>query len=349
MAQATAPAKGNYGDSDAARSVVMAALGTPEDSVEPEGDESDTNAETDEAASEDDDSGQDADESEDSNADEGIQSDDESEEDSEVEEEETAAEDLTAKFSKADRAAIEKSPELKRLAKGLNQSFTKSKQEFGEARRFLEALKANPKDVISRLAEANGIKLADAAPAKPAAAPETNSDAVQATVAAEEARWAAVVGPSHAKELMESVRRIAAAASGAAIAPVIQSSEQQRIQEAHNRAAADFKKFVDETPDWQKHEQAMQALAQKLGLAPGMDAYEYSKLLYDTVTRGTQVAKAKVEGAKKIVEKAKKAAAVAEPKPKPLASRTVKVAPKKGMTDDEAVRASLAEMGFDLS
>lgn len=342
MAQGTAASRPDHGDQDIARSVVMAALGQSEESPVEDDDAGDTNA-TSTAADDVEDSDESADNPEE--AEEGAESEDEEP----AEEVEAKGED-DSPFTAADKAAIAADPKLAKLAKGLQKSYTERMQELGEVKKFREQLKGDPKSVLQRIAEANGLKVsfegqaAAAAPVIPAAPPQVPE--VLSTVAAGvRAKWVPIIGEEATDQLLSGMQEIVTAATGAAVGPLVQANTAREQAAVQAQVNADLERFKAEHTDWAQHEQAMTELAGKI-VPQGMSTYEFAKFLYSNVTRGQQIAKAKVEASAKVAAKVKRAATDAEPAPRTrVPSKGVKEAPRK-YTAEDAVRAALAEQGY---
>jgi len=325
----------------------MAALGQSEESPVEEDAAGDTEA-TSTAADEVEDSDESADIPEES---EGTES-----EDAEpAEEVETKSTEEDTPFTAADKAAIAADPKLAKMAKGMQQSYTKGMQELGEVRKFREQLKGDPKTVIQRVAEANGLKVrfddgmgqvasatTSAIPAPPPQVPEV----LNAVAAGVRAKWVPIIGEEAADQLLSGMQEIVTAATGAAVGPLVQANTAREQASVQAQVNADLDRFKAENPDWAMHEEAMTTLAGRI-TPQGMSTYEYAKFLYDNVTRGQQIAKAKTEAASKVAAKVKRAATDAEPAPRTrIPGKGVKEAPKVYKTPEDAVRASLAEMGF---
>jgi len=347
LAQGTATARPDYNDEAAARSAVEAALGIEAESTV-EGDASDTEAAS-TAADDVEDSDESAEETEET-TDEGTESEDEEADEVEGVEAKEEPED-DSPFSASDKAAIAADPKLAKLAKGLQKSYTKKMQELGETSRFQKLLNGDPKTVLQRIAEANGLKVkfdgesvvAPAATTSPAA----STDSLAPVLAGVRAKWVPIIGEEAADQLLSGMHEIVTAATDAKVAPItrgIQAREQASVQA---QVDAEFKRFTDEHPDWKQYEGPMAELAAKIN--PQMGAYETSKFLYDNVTKGKQIAKAKTDTATKLAAKVKKSVADAEPAPRTRVPGTVvKQAPKSYATAEDAVKASLAEMGYSL-
>lgn len=343
MAQGTAASALDHADMDAARSVVMAALGQSEDSAVETDDAGDTNA-TSTAADDVEDSDESADIPEE--AEEGAESDDAEP----AEEIETKGIEEDSPFSAADKAAIAADPKLAKLAKGLQKSYTSKMQELGEVRKFREQLKGDPQTVLQRIAEANGLKVSfgeskAAAPTAPQAPPQV-PETIAAVAAGVRAKWVPIIGEEATDQLLSGMQEIVTAATGAAVGPILKANGDREQATLVAQTQAEFDRFATEHPDWKNHEAAMQALGARI--APqNMSAYEYTKFLYDNVTRGQQIVKAKVEAAAKVAAKVKRAATDAEPAPRTrIPGKGVKDTPKTYATPEDAVRASLAELGF---
>lgn len=320
----------------------MAALGQSEESPVEDDDAGDTNA-TSTAADDVEDSDESADNPEE--AEEGAESEDEEP----TEEVETKGED-DSPFTAADKAAIAADPKLAKMAKGMQQSYTKRMQELGEVSKFREQLKGDPKSVLQRIAEANGLKVsfegqaAAAAPAIPAAPPEVPAT-ISAVAAGVRAKWVPIIGEEATDQLLAGMQEIVTAATGAAVGPLVQANTAREQAAVQAQVNADLERFKAEHTDWATHEAAMTELAGKI-VPQGMSTYEFAKFLYANVTRGQQIAKAKVEASAKVAAKVKRAATDAEPAPRTrVPSKGVKEAPRK-YTAEDAVRAALAEQGY---
>ncbi len=341
MAQGTAASQPDHGDQDIARSVVMAALGQSEGSPVEDDDAGDTNA-TSTAADDVEDSDESADNPEE--AEEGAESEDEAP----AEEVETKGIEEDSPFSAADKAAIAADPKLAKMAKGMQQSYTARMQELGEVRKFREQLKGDPKTVLQRIAEANGLKVSfdgQAAAAAPPAVPPQVPEVLSTVAAGVRAKWVPIIGEEATDQLLSGMQEIVTAATGAAVGPLVQANTAREQASVQAQVNADLDRFKSEHSDWATHEAAMTELAGKI-VPQGMSTYEYAKFLYSNVTRGQQIAKAKVEASAKVAAKVKRAATDAEPAPRTrVPSKGVKEAPRKYSAED-AVRAALAEQGY---
>lgn len=337
MAQGTARTASNHDDRAAAQSVVMAALGQTDESEVDESAQGDTDA-TEAAADEVEDSDESAEEAEES-ADEGTESDDDSEETVEAK---AKDEEEDSPFTAEDKAAIAKDPTLKKAYKGLMQSYTKKMQALGEVEKFKKQLEGDPQSILQRLAEANGLKVKFGEEAK-AETTTTTTDPIAAVAAAVRAKWVPIIGDEASDQLLAGVQEIVAAASGAAVRPLIESQTAREREQATARFKDDFGRFEKEHPDWKQHETAMLELSKKVN--PQMSPYETAKFLYDHVTRDRQIAKAKAEasGAAKV----KRAVADAEPAPRTrIPGSKVKTAPAVYKTSRDAALAAMAEQGY---
>ena len=319
----------------------MAALGQSEGSPVEDDDAGDTNA-TSTAADDVEDSDESADNPEE--AEEGAESEDEEP----AEEVETKGIEEDSPFSAADKAAIAADPKLAKMAKGMQQSYTARMQELGEVRKFREQLKGDPKTVLQRIAEANGLKVSfdgQAAAAAPPAVPPQVPEVLSTVAAGVRAKWVPIIGEEATDQLLSGMQEIVTAATGAAVGPLVQANTAREQASVQAQVNADLDRFKSEHSDWATHEAAMTELAGKI-VPQGMSTYEYAKFLYSNVTRGQQIAKAKVEASAKVAAKVKRAATDAEPAPRTrVPSKGVKEAPRKYSAED-AVRAALAEQGY---
>lgn len=319
----------------------MAALGQSEESPVEDDDAGDTNA-TSTAADDVEDSDESADNPEE--AEEGAESEDEEP----AEEVETKGIEEDSPFSAADKAAIAADPKLAKMAKGMQQSYTARMQELGEVRKFREQLKGDPKTVLQRIAEANGLKVSfdgQAAAAAPPAVPPQVPEVLSTVAAGVRAKWVPIIGEEATDQLLSGMQEIVTAATGAAVGPLVQANTAREQASVQAQVNADLDRFKSEHSDWATHEAAMTELAGKI-VPQGMSTYEYAKFLYSNVTRGQQIAKAKVEASAKVAAKVKRAATDAEPAPRTrVPSKGVKEAPRKYSAED-AVRAALAEQGY---
>lgn len=319
----------------------MAALGQSEGSPVEDDDAGDTNA-TSTAADDVEDSDESADNPEE--AEEGAESEDEAP----AEEVETKGIEEDSPFSAADKAAIAADPKLAKMAKGMQQSYTARMQELGEVRKFREQLKGDPKTVLQRIAEANGLKVSfdgQAAAAAPPAVPPQVPEVLSTVAAGVRAKWVPIIGEEATDQLLSGMQEIVTAATGAAVGPLVQANTAREQASVQAQVNADLDRFKAEHTDWAQHEAAMTELAGKI-VPQGMSTYEYAKFLYSNVTRGQQIAKAKVEASAKVAAKVKRAATDAEPAPRTrVPSKGVKEAPRKYSAED-AVRAALAEQGY---
>lgn len=321
----------------------MAALGQSEESPVEDDDAGDTNA-TSTAADNVEDSDESADNPEE--AEEGAESEDEEP----AEEVEAKGED-DSPFTAADKAAIAADPKLAKMAKGMQQSYTKRMQELGEVSKFREQLKGDPKSVLQRIAEANGLKVsfegqaAAAAPAIPAAPPQV-PEVLSAVAAGVRAKWVPIIGEEATDLLLSGTQELMTAATGAAVGPLVQANTAREQAAVQAQIISELDRFKSEHSDWATHEAAMSELAGKIGQPANMTPYEFAEFLYSNVTRGQQIAKAKVEASAKVAAKVKRAATDAEPAPRTrVPSKGVKEAPRK-YTAEDAVRAALAEQGY---
>lgn len=338
MAQGTARTASNHDDRAAAQSVVMAALGQPDESEVDESAQGDTDA-TEAAADDVEDSDESAEEAEES-ADEGTESVDDSEETVEAK---ADKDEEDSPFSAEDKAALAKAPkEVQKLAKGLQRSYTQKMQALGEVEKFKKQLEGDPQSILQRLAEANGLKVKFGEEAKAETTTQA-ADPIAAVAAAVRAKWVPIIGDEASDQLLAGVQEIVAAASGAAVKPLIESQTAREREQATARFKDDFGRFEKEHPDWKQHETAMLELSKQVN--PQMSPYDTAKFLYDHVTRPQQLAKAKAEasGAAKV----KRAVADAEPPPRTrIPGSKVKTAAPVYKTSRDAVLAAMAEQGY---
>lgn len=325
----------------------MAALGQSDESEVDADATSDTSA-TATASDDADDSGQSEDESEET-TEEGTESADEETEDTETVEAKGAETEDTP-FTAADKAAIEKNPTLKKAYKGLMQSYTKKMQELGEVAKFRSTLQGDPRSVLAQLAQQHGLKAEFMDPntqvAVAASAAAVASDPVQSAIDEVRATFAPLVGDETANQLVAGFNKIVSAATQTAVAPIMKANTAREQAQIMEQAKSDFNRFAQEHPDWKAHESAMTALADNLQ-PRNMGAYELSKFLYESVTRGKQIAKATTEAVAKVSAKQKRAVSDAEPRPRTsVPGKSVKEAPRAYKSSEDAVRASLAEMGY---
>jgi len=298
------------------------------------------------------------------NADDDVEDSDESSEDAEEptnedteSEDEEEAEEVEAKgneeedspFTAEDRKALKTAPkEVQKLAKSLQKDYTRKTQELAETRKFQQMLQGDPRTVLQRVAEANGLKVTidDGKTAPAAKAPESlSTDAVESVIAEEVARLAPIIGEEAAKTLLRSHDRVAQARANAAVAPIVAGNTAREQAALQERVNAEFNRFASEHPDWKAHEVTM--LEKMKALNPNLSTYEMSKLAYELATAGTKVVKAATEAEAKLAAKKKRAMADAEPAPRTRVPGTkVKEAPKRYAKTEDAVKAALAEMGY---
>lgn len=326
----------------------MAALGQADESEVETEETSDTSATASTASDEEGDSGQ-SEEASEETTEEGAESEEETEDTETVE---TKAEETTedSPFTAADKAAIEKDPTLKKAYKGLMQSYTKKMQELGETAKFQKLLQGDPRTVLARVAEAHGLKAQfqdpNAQVAAAASSAAVASDPVQAAIEEVRASFAPLVGDETASQLVAGFNKIVSAATQTAVSPILQAQSAREQAQVIEQAKAEFSRFEKEHPDWKAHEAAMTELASRIQ-PKNMGAYEMSKFLYENVTRGQQIAKATTAAVAKVSAKVKKSVADSEPRPHTrVPGKSVKEAPRKYATPEDAVLASLAEMGY---
>lgn len=339
MAQGTAQTAPDYKDQSVARSVVMAALGEPDESEVEASAAGDTDA-TEAAADDVDDSDESAENAEET-AEEGTESDDEEPE--EEVEAKSDGDEAETPFSKADKAAIAKDPTLKKAYKGLMQSYTKRMQELGETEKFQKMLQGDPQAILQRLAEANGLKVKFGGEAEAPVA--TSANPLQMVAAGVRAKWLPIIGEEATDQLLAGVQELVSAGSGAAVKPIIESQTKREQEQVQARFKEDFGRFEKEHPDWREHENAMLELSKQVN--PQMSPYDTAKFLYTHVTRDRQIAAAKMEGVTKAATRVKRAVADAEPVPRTrIPGSKVKTAPPVYATAKDAVRAAMAEQGY---
>lgn len=295
------------------------------------------------------------------NADDDVEDSDESSEDAEEptkedtesddegdEEVEARGEEEDSPFTAEDRKALKTAPkEVQKLAKSLQKDYTRKTQELAETRKFQQMLQGDPKTVLQRIAEANGLKVSiDDGKAAPAAAPASAApDSVESVIQEEIARLAPIIGEEAAKTLLTSQGRVAQARADAALAPIVAGNTAREQAALKERVDADFNRFAAEHPDWKTHEATM--LEKMKSLNPNLPVYEMSKLAYELATAGTKVVKAATDAEAKLAAKKKRAMADAEPPPRTRVPGTkVKEAPKHYSKTEDAVKAALAEMGY---
>lgn len=316
-------------------------MGMPDSAVSDEAD-SDTDATVNA-----DDNVEDSDESSE-DAEEPTKEDTESDDEGDEEVEAKGSEEEDSPFTAEDRKALKTAPpEVKKLAKSLQKDYTRKTQELAETRKFQQMLQGDPRTVLQRVAEANGLKVTiDDGKAAPAAAPaSTPTDTVEAVIQEEIARLAPIIGEEAARTLLTSQGRVAQARADAALAPIVAGNTAREQAALKERVDADFNRFAAEHPDWKAHEATM--LEKMKSLNPNLPVYEMSKLAYELATAGTKVVKAATDAEAKLAAKKKRAMADAEPPPRTRVPGTkVKEAPKHYSKAEDAVKAALAEMGY---
>jgi hypothetical protein len=317
----------------------MAALGQPEDSTVEDEAGGDTDA-TETAADDVEDSDESAESTEES-TEEGTESGDEEPEQVEAKGEEDSP------FTAEDKAAIKADPKLAKMAKGLLKSYTQKMQELGETAKFQKMIQGDPKTVLARIAEANGLKVNfdGEKPATPATPASELSNSVQAVIDAQRAEWLPILGEGATNAMVAGMQRIAEAVAGSKVEPIVKGNTAREQAEMQAKVQDDFSRFEKEHPDWKSHEATMLALVPKIN--PALSTYEKTTLLYELATKDKQITKAKTDAEVKHAAKVKKSAADAEPAPHTrIPGGKVKSAPATYKTTEDAVRASLAEMGY---
>jgi len=340
LAQGTASTATNYNDESAARSAVMAALGQTDDSTV-EAEARDTDA-TETAADDVDDSEESAEEAE-----ETTEEDSKSDDEEPKEVEAKGEEETDSPFNAEDRAAIKADPKLAKLAKGLQKSYTQKMQELGEVSKFQKMIQGDPKTVLQRIAEANGLKVnfdGDKA-ASTALATGDITDPVAAAIEAQRAEWLPILGEGATTAMLKGIQRVAEAITGSKVEPIVKGNTAREQAVLQVQVNEEFSRFTKEFPDWKTHEAAMLELKDKIN--PNMGTYDTAKFLYDNVTKGKQIAKAKTEAETKLAAKVKRSAADAEPAPRTrIPGGKVTTPPHAFKSAEDAVKAALAEQGY---
>lgn len=179
------------------------------------------------------------------------------------------------------------------LRKSLEGVFTKKTQALAAERStyerlkeyqpFAEAYDADPEGTLARLAEMNGFELAPKG-AKPAAE-KTTTDTVTAAPKPSDFdydmdRWALAFA-DHARA---EAKREAIAELQSQVDPLRSQTQGLLEKVALDQTDHVMKTFGTQHPDWEAHEEAILALAQKMQ-PNGMSELEYLDALYNLVTR----------------------------------------------------------------
>lgn len=187
----------------------------------------------------------------------------------------------------------------KALRKALNRAYTQKTQGFANEKKFIDALRADPRGTLAQLAKELGYDLAEGNKGK---APEPDA------LAAVEAEMTAEYGEAFAKKMVSGIRKAAEHIAEQKLGPLTQSVRAQQVLNAHQRVTSVIEQFTEKYPNWREHEAAMVELGKTIQPAGGMASYEYMENLYKIVTYGN----AEGEGAKKAIQRMTKAAGAGE-------------------------------------
>lgn len=202
------------------------------------------------------------------------------------------------------------SPEQQATYKRMQASYTQKTQKLAEERKQVEALQglvaameADPAGTIRKLAEANGLKIADT--------PKTEQKVEAVADDAKAAILSAVEegGLIDMEKLANAITSIVQKGIAEGVKPLKQHQEQILAETAAKQTEAILETFTKKHPEWQKHEAKMTQLGMKLQPTGNMDEGEYMEMLYHLATRDIQSA----EQTKNVIAKMAKAAAAAEP------------------------------------
>lgn len=240
-----------------------------------------------------------------------------------------------------------------KLRKALEGAFTTKTQALAAERRSVERLQSyadiidayesDPVATIRELARQNGMEFTpDETPAGETPAGTGSTDATT-TVDAVLTEFKEALGPELeyladglAPAITKLVERLAAAQVAKAVDPLKKGTEQLLSKAATEQTETIMKGFGEKYPDWQTHEPAMLALAQKLS-PNGMDEAEYLDHLYALVTRDTsaKTIDAKVaDGVKKAIAKMEQGARNTEGRDRETPDGKVTTGPPAGRAPD---------------
>lgn len=209
----------------------------------------------------------------------------------------------------------------KALAKAYRRAYTQKTQAMAEERKFIKALRENPKSVVMELARRAGleVKAGEAAPAK-----DEVMQQLEDTFGPE---VAGALGPA----FMELARRIVRTE----VEPLRQATEASRAETARVQSEAVLKTFESSHPDWKKHENKMMAVAKRYVPAEGTTELQYLKDLYVLATQDQSTA----DATRKVVERMGKSVRASDLTGSTPASR-VATSPVKPPTLREAFQAA---------
>ena len=223
---------------------------------------------------------------------------------------------------------------------------------------LIDAFEASPERTLTLLAQQYGLDIVKRGetPAAPAAKAESTEAAASATTDAVLATFKKNLGPDFeylAEGLAPAIKGLVEQLTQTTVEKATEpfKREHETLQLERGMAATDatMKAFGEAHPDWQKHEDAMMAEAETLD-PKGLTEAQYLDKLYSLVTRAdwektrdAQIA----DGVKAAIEKMNKSAQSTETRTRATPERSVKVAPGKTPTFQEAFEAARRGERFD--
>lgn len=205
---------------------------------------------------------------------------------------------------KGDPAALHK--ELNRAATKKFQSLAAERKELEPYKEFISELQSDPVAAITAVAEQLGIKIEK--PAATKGSPEAIAEDIGSKIVA---AITANLGPEYedlADKIGKGVHEALKLAVPELTKPLKESTDQIIQDSALREANAELEAFTKKHPDWQKHEEAMQAIAAEMPPGKGMTTQKYLENLYFLATRDAQTG----EGVKKVITKMQKSAKASE-------------------------------------
>lgn len=222
------------------------------------------------------------------------------------------------------------------IRKAMNRSYTQKMRDLAaqrkaipiehqEAVRLVERLNSDPVRTLAALAQNIGLQL------------QRPSQDQQSQATKDEVReaLAEALGQDAASKAMPAFERLIDRVVGKVVAPIKQSLDIQRAQEAEVLSKAAIDGLTQKHPNWKNFEPKMMELAGKLD-PKGMPEDEYLDLLYTVASKDQRVA----DDTAKTIEKIGKAAKASTTPGRTVPSAQVQNSPKR-MTFKEAAAMAL--------
>lgn len=213
-------------------------------------------------------------------------------------------------------------PEVRKVYKQLQKSYTQKTQRLAEERRQLQGVLQDPQS-LALLAQRVGLPTAGA---QPPATQQQKDDAFEAIAEA--------FGPEWAQKLMPAFEKLVERR----VEPYKQAQEQFRAQYAYQQSMSALNSLVEQHPDAIQYQDEMNELAQKLE-PRGMPEDEYLELLYNTVK--WQKGGFEAAAAKKVLSRVAASAAAGETQARTLAPNKVAKSAPPDATPRDAILAAM--------